>query len=77
MEREALSSYDRHELTKQLGRKEDLCTSRGTVTERITKSDSVWKTVKVTAFALPYIHIKSLINVSVTHSSVSLALNAR
>lgn len=48
-----------------------------TVTEGVPKSDSVWKTVKVTAFALPYIHTKSLINVSITHSSVSLALNAR
>lgn len=26
MEKEALSSYDRHEVRKQLGRKEDLCT---------------------------------------------------
>lgn len=48
-----------------------------TVTGRVPKSDSVWKTVKVTAFALPYIHTKSLINVSITHGSVSLALNAR
>lgn len=26
VERETLSSYDRHELTKQLGREEELCT---------------------------------------------------
>lgn len=71
MEREALSSYDRHELTKQLGRKGGSVPS-----QRIVKGHRVCETVKVTAFPLRCVYTSSLMNVFITHVPVRMVLNA-